>query len=195
MGYASNVKTCNGCKQSKTFDCFSVLKPGRGDRNNLASRCKECRSKKNLEWHYNNLQRAKLNRANYYLQHTDREKQLAKDWREVNKNRHAQNNQRWKKLNPSLNAKNASMHKAKKIKATPPWLTAIHFAQIQEMYDIALAKTMQTGIKHHVDHIFPLQGKTFSGLNVPWNLQVIPEFDNISKKNKFPVEFCSLGWS
>jgi hypothetical protein len=194
MAYASQAKICNGCKQSKPFHCFSVVKPGRGDKNNLASRCKECRAKKNLEWHRNNLARAKENRANYYKNNKEKEVAQAKDWRESNKERHAETNKAWKKANPSMNAKNSSARKSKKLQATPNWLTAIHHAQIQEMYDVAVAKTVQTGIKYHVDHIFPLQGETFSGLNVPWNLQVITEFDNISKKNRFPKEFQHVSW-
>jgi len=194
MGYASYLKTCNGCKESKQFSCFSTVKPGNGDKNNLASRCKECRAKRNLQWHYNNLSRAKENRANYYSANKEKEVSQAKEWRENNKERHANNNKKWSSENKPKNAKRASARKAKKLQATPIWLTAIHHAQIQEMYDVAAAKTMQTGIKYQVDHIFPLQGKTFSGLNVPWNLQVITEFDNISKKNRFPKEHILSSW-
>jgi 5-methylcytosine-specific restriction endonuclease McrA len=124
----------------------------------------------------------------------EKERAQAQNWREANKDRHSLNNKIWKQLNPSMNAKNASSKRVKKLQATPNWLTAIHHAQIQEMYDVAVARTVQTGIRHHVDHIFPLQGKTFSGLHVPWNLQVLTEFDNLSKKNKFPREYLELSW-
>jgi hypothetical protein len=194
MENVQNLKLCNGCKTAKSFACFSTTKPGRGDQHNLRSRCKECRSKQNLDWHYNNPLRAKENRTKHYLTHLEKEKSNAKKWRTENRVQHALNNQAWKKSNPSMNAKNASSKRAKTLQATPNWLTAIHHAQIQEMYDVALAKTVQTGIKHHVDHIFPLQGVSFAGLHVPWNLQVVPEFENLSKKNKFPQEYSEFAW-
>jgi hypothetical protein len=72
-----------------------------------------------------------------------------------------------------------------KINATPIWLTAIHKAQIQEMYDVAIAKTMQIGIKHDVDHIVPLLHDLVSGLHVPWNLQILTASENRQKSNHF----------
>ena len=73
---------------------------------------------------------------------------------------------------------------AAEIQATPSWLTAIQRAQIQEYYDVAEARNVQTNIVHHVDHICPLQGKTSRGLHVPWNLQVLTATDNLAKANK-----------
>lgn len=71
-----------------------------------------------------------------------------------------------------------------KLGATPQWLTAIQKAQIQEFYEISEARTIQTGVQHHVDHIHPLKGRTVCGLHVPWNLQVLTSTENISKGNR-----------
>lgn len=68
--------------------------------------------------------------------------------------------------------------------ATPNWLSAIQLAQIQEFYDIAYARTVQSGVNYEVDHIFPLNGKGFNGLHVPWNLQVITASENRAKGNR-----------
>ena len=69
--------------------------------------------------------------------------------------------------------------------ATPAWLTAIDKAMIQEMYDVSEARYIQTGIKHHVDHIVPINGKDVAGMHVPWNLQVITAHENLSKGWRF----------
>jgi len=61
--------------------------------------------------------------------------------------------------------------------------------EIQDIYLECQKKTEETGVRHHVDHIVPLQGKNVSGLHVPWNLRVITMTENIIKSNTFEGGF------
>ena len=83
--------------------------------------------------------------------------------------------------------KNAMTAKRRAIKsnATPIWLTATHYNQIQWFYIVAKILEKLTNEKYHVDHIVPLQGNEVKGLHVPWNLQVLKAKDNLKKSNRF----------
>lgn len=59
---------------------------------------------------------------------------------------------------------------------------------MSELYQLANRLTRETGIKHEVDHIFPLQGELCSGLHVSWNMRVILRSDNRSKSNRLLPE-------
>jgi hypothetical protein len=132
--------------------------------------------------------------AAYSLANREKCNQIKKDWAKNNSQKHAASCAKWAKNNRSkLNGKD-SARRAMELQAVPSWLTAIQKAQIQEMYDVALAVSMQTGIPHEVDHVHPLKGDTFNGLHVPWNLQIIPQFENRSKGCKLPNSDAHLAW-
>lgn len=67
--------------------------------------------------------------------------------------------------------------------ATPKWLTKEHKQQIADTYELMRDCRTVTGEDYHVDHIVPLKGENICGLHVPWNLQVLPAYVNISKSN------------
>lgn len=69
-----------------------------------------------------------------------------------------------------------------KRKRTPIWSDKY---EIEEIYQTAKRISLNTGIKHEVDHIIPLQGELVSGLHVPENLQIIPKRENRKKRNKY----------
>lgn len=75
---------------------------------------------------------------------------------------------------------------AKRAVATPPWVDK---KAIEAIYAQAKRLTKETGIPHHVDHIFPLAHEAFCGLHVPWNLRIIHKIDNLSKGNTPPLDY------
>jgi len=83
----------------------------------------------------------------------------------------------WKKTDTSFRRKR---HKV----ATPKWLTAEEKRQIKALYLKAMEMTRITGVACVVDHIVPLRGKSVSGLNVPWNLEIMTREANLAKSNK-----------
>jgi len=77
-----------------------------------------------------------------------------------------------------------AIRRAAKRNRTPLWLTVDDHWMIEQAYELAQIRTKMFGFDWHVDHIIPLQGKTVSGLHVPWNLQVIPGVENVRKGNR-----------
>lgn len=90
----------------------------------------------------------------------------------------------WKKKNPDKNAEHTRRYDANKRNATPQWLTKEHKQQILDFYKEAKRLTELTGVRFQVDHIVPLKNDIVQGLHVPWNLQVLPYYENIAKHNK-----------
>lgn len=105
-------------------------------------------------------------------------------WAEENRERLRERDKARRESSPDAKAALQARRRARKLSATPQWLTDADHAQIQSVYALADALQAATGIPHEVDHIVPLQGKLVCGLHVPWNLQAIPMRDNRSKGNR-----------
>lgn len=120
----------------------------------------------------------------YRKANSDKIKEYWKEYRKTNPEKVKECVKEYRKSNPDkINAYNAK-RRSKKLQATPPWLTNEHLSAIRMYYTESKALEKATGIKHHVDHIVPLQGNNVCGLHVPWNLQVLPSDINLAKSNK-----------
>lgn len=86
----------------------------------------------------------------------------------------------YQKKNLRYYAAYEAKRRAIKMKRCPKWLSKEQKRQMRDFY-----KNRPVGME--VDHIIPLQGENVSGLHVPWNLQYLTEFENISKHNKFEL--------
>lgn len=92
---------------------------------------------------------------------------------------------RWREANPLRVNFHSVARMLRKRRAMPRWLSDDQKEQMIRFYDRARGLTAETGIKHEVDHIYPLKGKNSCGLHVPWNLQVLTQIENRSKGNRY----------
>lgn len=189
-------RQCRKCLIVKTIADFSA---NPRSKDNVRRICNECTSShmaikylenpeaqraKTAKWRAENPVEAAILAKEYRDEHKDRLNENRRLHRLKNIEREKERDREYTKNNRAkVYAKNAR-RRAAETQATPKWLTLIQQAQILEFYELAQARKMQTGINFEVDHIVPLLGKTVRGLHVPWNLQLLTETQNISKKNK-----------
>lgn len=135
----------------------------------------------------------------WYLENKDRKLQLGRLWYLNNKEYKDAQNRQWRKDNPLKARQLAKLYRmvnidrvrwhtanyrAKKLQATPLWLNDSQIEEILDFHTSAKMFQLYTGVDYQVDHIVPLQGETVCGLHVPWNLQLLPSFENQSKSNR-----------
>lgn len=70
--------------------------------------------------------------------------------------------------------------------ATPPW---VDHQAIDALREEARRLTETTGIKHVIDHIYPICSDTICGLHVHTNMRVVPEAINLAKSNRWEESY------
>lgn len=176
-----NTKVCSICNVEKNLDGFHKTKDCKYG---VKNQCKSCISLRNKQ-RYPDIREDQLKKK--ALQHKANPEIAAERYRRKSpesKQKGRDARKAWGERNlPHLVARNAA-RRALKLKATPPWLTEEDKQAIRDIYKLAATKTKDEGIVYHVDHIIPLKGEIIRGLHVPWNLQIIPAEENLSKGNK-----------
>ena len=124
-------------------------------------------------------------RKKWYRNNPEPKLKAGKIWRDNHREYMAAKQREWSARNKDTRAATQAKRRAAKMQRTPPWLTEQDKLEIKGFYTEAKRLTEDTGIKHVVDHIVPLQGELVSGLHVPNNLQVLTETDNSKKHNDF----------
>ncbi len=185
-------KTCNKCNAIKLKIDFSNQKCAS---DGLQRSCKQC----NSEYRKINKEKIAATKKNCYIKNIDHIKRRTSDYYELNKSEMLLYAKQYRDSNklvvslckkkchaksPELYSSIKAKRRAAKLQALPKWLTKAEHEEIKELYEIARMFKLYTGEEYHVDHIVPLQGENVCGLHVPWNLQVIPAKENLSKSNK-----------
>lgn len=205
------VKRCYGCKNDKPLTEFNKNK---SKRDGLASECRPCTKQAGQKYYSENLEISKERRAAYKKsnpekfkewnrqQHArrDREAENARKkafkeadpqrWSEYQRKswykNHEKNLERkraYRKQKPELQLVYVRNRQTRQKNAMPVWANV---ENIKAVYRQCAWVTTVTGVKHHVDHYYPLKSDLVCGLHVEQNLRIIPAFDNLSKGNKLP---------
>lgn len=123
-------------------------------------------------------------RREYYLRTLEKSRASRLKHRRVNAEKFKAYHSKYDKNHRSIRAAREAFRRAQKLSATPKWLDDAHLNDIKVLYMKSSVLKLLTGIIYHVDHIIPLIHKDVCGLHVPWNLQLLPWYENLSKGNK-----------
>jgi hypothetical protein len=110
-------------------------------------------------------------------------RQSAAKWRRENPDRAKASYSAWCKKNADKVNAHCAARRAREMAAMPAWADK---EAIAAFYAEARRLTRATGVRHSVDHVWPLKHEKFAGLHVPWNLQVLTFSANSKKKNHIP---------
>lgn len=138
----------------------------------------------------------KEHRARYYKEwckaNRDKKRSNQKRYVENNKDKVREYKREWLRRNPEILAERSKAYR-RKVNKRPAWQTKYvkEFVAIRKK---ARSMSRETGIQHDVDHIIPLVNTKVCGLNVPWNLQIIPRSDNNAKSNRWDGTYENKRW-
>lgn len=204
------TKRCSSCKEHLSASLFNK---NRSKRDGIADSCRECMKaylKKyhaaNLEahaermrehyqankeaykarsrkWERDNIERKRELRARYRERNQEKIRVFSQvDWQKHNEKRLAKKKV-YRTENPEKGMAHVRKRQARKLSAMPEWADR---KKIEAFYKLASDLSRSTGVMHHVDHIYPLQGSKVCGLHNEFNLQVITAAENHAKGNRMP---------
>jgi hypothetical protein len=156
-------------KETRYFTGLPCLRGHIAERSKSSRACIVCAQENYRKYYQTNLLKYREKGRRFYFKNHEENKAKKREHMKLNKDHY----------NVLRNAR-----KYNKRLCMPKWLNKEQRQQITEFYVEAKRLTKLTGIEFHVDHIYPINGKTSMGLHVPWNLQILTREDNIAKGNR-----------
>lgn len=184
------MKVCNTCAQLLPLTSFCVR---RASKDGLSYKCRNCDrayrksrgtnhyKKLKGDWHIKNAESERLKALDNYRK--NRLHRLAQHRQYM---RATSEQQRlYRQENRHIYTAQCRKYRAALIKRLPMWVLPQELRQIVAVYKEAARLQRLTGVRFHVDHIYPLQGGKVSGLHVLGNLQILTASQNVSKGNRY----------
>jgi hypothetical protein len=154
-----------------------------GERYARNGECVQCARNKAKQWAKDNPEQHNKKGRETKARYREKTKEYNRLYRLRTKEQRAEYKLKYYEENKYKYNTWVAQRRALKLNATPSWLTKEHKKSVRIKYKFSDTISVITGIRHHVDHIIPLQGENVCGLHVPWNLQVIPATENTVKHN------------
>lgn len=155
-----------------------ILKRNKAWRDSNKCKLKNARKLK----HANNPEVRQRRDQKYYNSNKNEIKKRQLAYRNLHREELREYAREWRRNNPVYGKMKSLERKAHIKQATPIW---VNKNKLYEIYKNRLTLSNETGIIHHVDHIYPLRGELVCGLHVPENLQIITAAMNMEKSNKY----------
>jgi len=184
------IKRCGTCGTEKPMSDFPKH---RTDASGYYANCRACKSleakryrasnikkvrQRSLDWNRKNQEKARSNGAKWRDKNAEKRIEDWKRWAANNRDKRAE----YRRLNSARSLAHTRARQARKLMATPKWATPFF---MEEAYVLAKLRTKMLGYQWDVDHIVPLKSSLVCGLHVEYNLQVIPEIENLKKGNRW----------
>jgi len=170
------MKACTKCRVVKPFAAYA---PNKLTKDHLQSWCRDCKNAYDKE-HRANSPEWKERRREYMR--SDKYKEWKKEYVKTEVGQRVRKNNKSQYLSsPAVKRNYRVFYKLRANNRCPSWVDPV---QMLPFYKLATS----LGDGYVVDHIYPLHGKTVSGLHVPQNLQVLTSLaNNLKRDSENPV--------
>lgn len=180
------MKCCTKCNTEKPYEMFTKEK---STKDGFSRWCRSCKKEYKDNWYQSNAESEREKAKERHIENYDKNKEKiikrANEWQNSNRDRYKEISKKCYEKNKINTFAYQALARAARRNAVPKWIDKELKKKIQDFYIEARLKTRDSGIKYEVDHIIPLVNNEVCGLHVPWNLRVITQFENRSKRNIF----------
>lgn len=127
----------------------------------------------------------KARAAEWAKANPEKRKQVAKKYSAANPEKRAALGLKHRTENPGYYRAHFKMRQTRKRRALSSWA---NLEAIEALYVECSRISKETGIKHHVDHYYPLTSDVVCGLHNEFNLRIVPASVNLAKHNQMPED-------